>query len=174
MTNQTIETILARRSIRRFDPTRQISREEAGKLLECACAAPSAGGRRPWHFIVVDDRGLLDKLAEIHPYASMLKTAPLAVIVCGETEREGKQLSWWEEDCSAAMQNILLAAEALSLGAVWLGVRHGADGLEGRIGALFSVPAGVAVLGAAAIGSPAETKDPHNGVDAWCLHVNKW
>ena len=174
MTNQTIETILARRSIRRFDPSRPISRETVRKLLECACAAPSAGGRRPWHFIAVEDRPLLDKLSDIHPYSAMLKTAAAAVVICGETERGGEPLVWWEEDCSAAMENLLLAAEALALGAVWLGVRHGKDGLEMRVRELLEVPAAVAVLGIAAIGFPAETKDPHSGVDACCLHVNKW
>jgi nitroreductase len=174
MTNQTVDAILARRSIRRFDAERSVDRKTVSLLLECACAAPSAGNRRPWHFIVVDERRILDQLSELHPYAGMLKTAPLAVAVCGETRRGDKTLDWWEEDCSAAMENLLLAAEALSLGAVWLGVRHGAGELENRIRTALGVPDPVAVLGIAAIGWPSETKDPHSGVDAGCLHVNKW
>ena len=137
-------------------------------------AAPSAANSRAWHFVVVDNRPTLDAIGEAHPYGKMLYQAPLAVVVCGDPRKSDLARLYWEEDCSAAMENLLLAAEALALGAVWLGVRHGKDGLEMRVRELLEVPADVAVLGIAAIGFQAETKDPHSGVDACCLHVNKW
>jgi nitroreductase len=172
--NKAIENILSRRSIRRFDPAAKIPREHVELLLECACAAPSAHNYRPWQFIVVEDRERLDKIRAIHPYSAMLKEAPLAIIVCGYTRCGDKTYPFWEEDCSAAMQNMLLAANATGLGSVWLGVRHGKEGLEEKIKALHDVPEDVAVLGIAALGHPLETKDPHKGVDPCVIHVNKW
>ena len=82
-------------------------------------AAPSASNRKPWHFVVVKDRQTIDALAEAHPYGKMLFEAPLCIAVCGDIELS--ELSW-VQDCSAATENLLLAATALSLGAVWLGV----------------------------------------------------
>ena len=169
-----IDVILGRRSIRKFISDTPVPKEDIRLILSCACAAPSAANRRPWHFILTDDRETLKKISEIHPYSKMLDGAAFAIVVCGEKERGGKELLWWEEECSAAMQNILLSCEALGLGAVWLGVRHGADSLEERIKALLEIPDFAAVLGIAAAGWPAETKDPHSGIDPASLHINKW
>ena len=113
-------------------------------------------------------------MADLHPYGKMLKTAALAIVVCSETEREDKVLRYWEEDCSAAMQNILLSANALGFGSVWLGAKRGDNDLEGRLKSLLNVPAGIALMGIAAIGRALETKDPHKGIDPHSLHSNKW
>ena len=173
MTNQAISTILARRSIRRFDAERPVDRKIVSLLLECACAAPSAGNRRPWHFIVVDERAVLDKLSVLHPYAGMLKTAPLAVVVCGDPEKNDFARLYWEEDCSAAMENLQVAAHALGLGSVWLGVRHTPE-REQAVRHILGIPQGIAVLGIAAIGYPDEVKPPHEGIDPGSLHLNRW
>ena len=171
---EAIDNILTRRSIRRFDPTKHIDDAYVKIILECACAAPSANNYHPWHFIVVESRETLDSIADLHPYGKMLKTAALAIVVCSETEREGKVLRYWEEDCSAAMQNILLSANALGFGSVWLGAKRGDNDLEGRIKSLLNVPAGIALMGIAAIGRALETKDPHKGIDPHSLHSDKW
>ena len=171
--NTAVENILARRSIRRFDPSREVPGELREILLECACAAPSAHNYRPCHFIVVDGRERLNHLAEVHPYGKMLSAATLAIIVCGMTKGE-VEYSYWEEDSSAAMQNILLAAGAVGLGSVWLGVRHAPGGLEATLKGMFGVPSDVAVLGIAAIGWPLAAKDPHKGIEPHVVHVNKW
>lgn len=171
--NPAIENILSRRSIRKFDLTKEVSNKLRTLLIECACAAPSAHNYKPWHFIVVDGRDRLDALAEVHPYGKMMSTATLAIVVCGTTHGE-VDYSYWEEDCSAAMQNILLAANAVGLGSVWLGVRHAPDGLEGQLKELLGVPTEVAILGIAAIGCPQTTKDPHKGIQPHVVHVNKW
>ena len=128
---EAIDNILTRRSIRRFDPSKHVDDACVKMILECACAAPSANNYHPWHFVVIDKREILDRMAELHPYGKMLKTAVLAIVVCAETEREGKVIRYWEEDCSAAMQNMLLSANALGLGSVWLGVKRGDNDLEG-------------------------------------------
>lgn len=171
---EAIDNILSRRSIRRFDPSRPIEDLSLKIILECACAAPSANNFRPWHFVVIDKREILDRMAELHPYGKMLKTAAVAIAVCAETEREGKILRYWEEDCAAAMQNILLSANALELGSVWLGVKRGDNDLEGRLKSLLNVPTEISFMAIAAIGWPIETKDPHKGIDPHSLHSNKW
>ena len=92
-------------------------------LLRAAMAAPSAVNRQPWAFVVVDDRELLRELAGALPFAKMAARAPLAVVVCGDLSRNpGASGDWWVMDASAASENLLLAAHALGLGAVWTGV----------------------------------------------------
>lgn len=169
-----INNIMSRRSIRRFDSSKPVDNASVKIILECACAAPSANNFHPWHFLVVDKREILESMAELHPYGKMLKTAPLAIVVCAETEREGRILKYWEEDCSAAMQNILLAANAIGLGSVWLGAKRGDNGLEEKLKSLLNVPMNIALMSIAAIGWPLETKDPHKGIDPHSLHSNKW
>ncbi|MDL2298827.1 nitroreductase family protein [Synergistaceae bacterium OttesenSCG-928-D05] len=172
--NPAIQNILSRRSIRRYDADKEVPQEMRRILVECACAAPSAHNFKPWHFILIDEREKLNAIADAHPYGKMLKTATLAIAVCGEAKDEDRDLSYWEEDCAAAMQNILLAANALSLGSVWLGVRHAPNALEDRIKALCDIPEDIALMGIAAIGFPMETKDPHKGIDPASIHLNKW
>ena len=172
--SQAILNILSRRSIRRFDQSRSVDAEIIELIIECACAAPSANNSHPWHYIIIDKREILDAVADTHPYGKMLKTAVLAIAVCSELECDDKPLRYWEEDCSAAMENILLAANALELGAVWLGVKHGDNNLEGKLKTMLNVPDRIALMGIAAIGWPLETKDPHKGIDAHSLHMNKW
>ena len=167
-----IQALLGRRSIRRFEE-RLVEEDTVALLLECACAAPSAANNRPWHFVVVDDRGKLDALGSAHPYGKMLFQAPLAVVVCGDPEKSDMSRLYWEEDCSAAMENLLVAAWALGLGSVWLGVRHAA-GREEAVRQLLEVPGHVAVLGIAALGYPGEDKDPHAGIDPGVVHQNTW
>lgn len=171
---QAIDNILSRRSIRRFDPSKPVGDSLVKVMLECACAAPSGNNCRPWHFIVINDRKTLDAMAETKLYAKMLKTATLAIAVCSETEIEGRPIRYWEADCSAEMQNILLSSCALGLGSVWIGVSRGDDSLEDRLKSLLNVPDKIALMAIAAIGWPLETKDPHKGIDPHSLHINKW
>ncbi|MDW7754170.1 MAG: nitroreductase family protein, partial [Brevefilum sp.] len=117
---RTLEAIFTRRSVRDFkhDP---VSDNDLNDLLRAAMQAPSAKNEQPWHFIVIDDPEILHAIPEFHPYSKMLMDAPLAILVCSDRKLETKRASWLQ-DCSAATQNILLAAHALGLGAVWLGI----------------------------------------------------
>lgn len=118
--NPAYQNILTRVSVRRFtDET--VSNEQLTAILHAAMAAPSGVNKQPWEFIVVDDRGLLKQLADALPYAKMTAKAPIAIVVCGNKERQlpGVDDNLWEQDCSAASENILLAAHALGLGGVW-------------------------------------------------------
>ncbi|AER66127.1 nitroreductase [Thermovirga lienii DSM 17291] len=170
--NETIQNILARRSIRRFQE-KQVEREKVKLIVECAFAAPSAGNSRPAHFIIVEDKKVLRSLGEAHPFGKMLKACPLAIVVCGDPTQSDLASLYWEEDCSAAMENILLASQALGLGSVWLGVQHNPQ-VEFAVKEILSVPSHIKVLGIAAIGYPAEKKDPHEGILDGKVHLNKW
>lgn len=168
-----LDGIRARRSVRSYSG-RPVEQDKIDLLLECACAAPSANNRRPWRFVVIRDRENLNALAEVHPYGKMLFQAPLALAVCGAVLHDGRENPWWEEDCAAAMQNILLAAEGLGLSSVWLGVCRGRDGLPGKIEALLRTPQDVRVMGIAAVGYGAERKPPHRGIDEGVVHLERW
>ena len=117
-----MEHILARRSIRKFTDE-PVDPALIRKLLEAAMAAPSASDRRPWEFVVVRDSEALRRLRRGLPFGR--QNAPLAIVVCGNKRRAlpGPAQSFWVHDCSAAMENLLLAAHGLGLGAVWVGVQ---------------------------------------------------
>jgi nitroreductase len=109
-----------RKSVRHFTG-QQVSKEQIGTLLRAGMAAPTAANRQPWVFYVVTQRETLNELGEQLPYAKMLSQAGTAIVVCGDMEKAGnlKEKAYWVQDCAAASQNILLAAESLGLGAVW-------------------------------------------------------
>ena len=164
--------IRGRRSIRRFKKT-PVEPQFVESMIECALSAPSAGNSRPAHFIVVDDPDLLKTLDGSAARGRMLYSAPLAVVVCADPSRSELAAMYWEQDCAAAMQNLLLAAHALGLAGVWLGVRHD-PARERALRDVLDIPQSVNVLGVAAMGYPLETRDPHKGVEPGFLHVNRW
>jgi nitroreductase len=118
-----VEGFNMRRSIRNFKPGAEISGQQIKLLLEAAMMAPSASNTRPWEFYVIKSRNKLDELAAAHPYAKMLTTASLAIIVCAlpETQRDLAS-GFFPQDCAAATQNILIQASAMGLGSCWCGV----------------------------------------------------
>ena len=150
---EAMETILSRRSVRSYLP-RPVPREAIRKLLEGAMSAPSAGNQQPWHFLVIDDRKILDAMPSVHPYSQMLREAPLAILICGDLELE-KHKGFWVQDCSAAAQNLLLAAHAQNLGAVWLGVYPREDRVTG-FQKMFGLPRNLVPFCIVSIGYPAE------------------
>jgi len=148
-----MEALRTRRSIRKFED-RPVPGETVRQVLDAAMMAPSAGNAQPWQFVVVDDRALLEDVAAIHPFVKMAPQAPLGILVCGDLSKE-KYAGYWVQDCSAAMQNLLLAAHGLGLGAVWTGVHP----MEDRVAAyrkLFNLPGHVIPLGFAPLGWPAQ------------------
>jgi len=169
MAKELIKTILARRSIRKYT-AEPVSERDIKTLLEAAMAAPSASNRKPWHFVVVTNRQTLDKLASVHPHGKMLFEAPLCIAVCG-----AKTISprYWVQNCSAATENLLLAATALGLGAVWLGV-HPREGRVGPIRKVLKIPETIVPLNLVSIGHPAEEKDPRTQYDELRVHHEHW
>jgi nitroreductase len=153
-----LDLLLARRSIRRYTPE-DVSSEDQQKLIDAAFAAPSANNAKPWHFVVVRDAATRAELSRVHQWASMCVRAPLVIAVLGRADS-----TWWIEDCSAASENILLEAQSLGLGAVWVGIRDEATegyGDERRALEILGAPAQTwRCLCLIAVGHPAETKAP--------------
>lgn len=164
-----LEFIFARRSIRAYTGE-QVTDEEITSLLKAAMAAPSSRNRKPWHFIVIRERETLKKLSEVHPYASMLPGAACAIAVCGD-----KRISpdYWTQDCSAATENILIAAASLGLGAVWLGC-HPRQERESAIKEVLGAPEHIGILSLIAVGRPAEEKEPRTQYDGSRVHYERW
>ncbi|KKM66591.1 hypothetical protein LCGC14_1479630 [marine sediment metagenome] len=165
------EAIYGRRSIRRYTD-QPVSEGIIEELLKAAMAAPSANNGQPWHFVVMDDRAILDAVPKWHPYASMVKYAPLAIAVCADT-RGGKSEAYWVQDCSAATQNLLLAAHAKGLGAVWLGIYPEEERVKDAQ-KLLALPEDVIPLAIVALGHPAAQKPPNDRFDAGRVHRNRW
>ena len=166
-----IEAIMTRRSVRRFRDA-PVPEQVVRTLLEAAMAAPSAGDQRDWHFVVIDDRSLLERVPDVHPYASMVPDAPLAILVCGDLSRES-HAGYWVQDCAAATENLLLAARALGLGAVWLGVYPREDRVAG-LRRLLSLPEHVVPLALVPVGHPAQDQGPEDRFDATKVSRNRW
>lgn len=169
MNERFLDTIFARRSIRKY--TQELVEEKKiDMLLKAAMAAPSASNRKPWQFVVVTERETLDALAEAHPYGKMLFDAPLCISVCGDlTEME----QYWVQDCSAATESLLLAATALGLGAVWLGV-YPRDQRVAAVRTTLALPDHITPLNLISIGHPAEEKEPRTQYDESRVHWERW
>jgi nitroreductase len=166
-----LETILTRRSIRTYT-TQKVSDEIIEKLIEASVSAPSAGNQQPWHFIVIDNREILDKIPDFHPNAKMLKKAQRAILVCGDLNLE-KYKGYWILDCSSATQNILLAAHALGLGSCWLGVYPREDRIK-HLKELFKLPENIVPFSIISLGYTNEKQDKVKRETKSRTHENKW
>lgn len=172
MENEALRNILTRRSIREYTD-QAVEEEKIRLLLKAAMAAPSARNSQPWDFVVLTKRAAIDELANFSPYVSMLKEAPLAIVVCGRTDAETGSPDYWVIDCSAAVQNILLAAHALGLGAVWLGVYPRPE-RQAALKELLKLPDNVVPHSAISIGYPAEQKEPSQRFKEERVHYEAW
>ena len=148
-----LHAIRTRRSVRRFED-KAVPEELLRELLAAAMNAPSARNSQPWHFVVIDDRKLLAQAATINPNAWMAAQAPMAILVCGDLDLE-KSPGYWMMDCAAAVENLLLAAHALGLGAVWTGIYPRENRIEG-FRQLLGIPERVVPHSLVVIGYPAE------------------
>ncbi len=173
MPHLAIDNLFARRSIRKYTDE-PVSRAQLDTLLQAAMAAPSAGNRKPWQFVVVTDPALLARLAEPHPHGKMLPGAPLCIVPCGVLAlAHPDSAEFWVQDLSAATQNILLAATGLGLGAVWCGV-HPVEERVRSAREILGIPPEIVPFAYIAIGRPAEDKPPRTQYDAERVHVNRW
>lgn len=155
-----LDNIATRTSIRDYE-ARPVEKENIEKMLRAAMAAPTAMNKQPWHFVVVDQRNVLDALAGTNPYAKMLKKAPLAIVVCGNTDKmiEGGGRDFWIQDASAATENLLLAAHAMGLGAVWTGAYPSEERCI-SISKVLSLSDNLIPLNMIVVGYPAEHPQP--------------
>ena len=161
-------SIFSRRSIRVYSDE-PVTEADLQSLLEAGMAAPSASNRKPWYFVVVTERETLNALAKAHPYGKMLTRASAAIAVCGDPSIS----AWWVQDCSAATENILIAAAALDLGAVWLG-SHGNPEREQAMREVLGVPESIGILSLLSIGHPAEQKNARTQYNARRVFRNQW
>jgi len=149
------ELIDKRRSVRKFQPDKPVTKEQINQLLDAAMSAPSACNSRPWEFIAVTRRETLDEIVKIHPFTKMCKTAGAAIIVTA-TPQEGIPGGFFPQDCAAATQNILLEAVALGLGSCWCGV-YPKEELINSFRKLLNIGEPKIPFCVIAIGTPAET-----------------
>jgi nitroreductase len=168
---ETFEAIITRRSIRQFS-TDPVDDQICLNLLEAGMQAPSAHNAQPWHFVLIDKRDVLFKISQIHPYAGMLNHAPLAIAVCGDLRIE-KNIEYLGLNCAAATENILLAAHALNLGAVWLGIYPRKERMN-ELSKLLNLPEKVPPITLIAIGKAAEKKPAENRFKQDRIHKNEW
>ena len=171
MDNIVLDNILARTSIRSYQD-RPVEQDKIEKLLRAGMAAPSAVDKRPWHFIVVTDRQVLDGLAQANPNAGMAARAPLAIVVCGDKTRALTRVpDYWVQDASAAAENILLAAHGMGLGAVWTGTYPVAERVE-KVSAVLNLPEHIIPFCTIVIGYPERYQAPKDKWDEGNISYN--
>jgi len=166
-----LETILTRRSVRRFAET-PVTDTHLETVLRAAMAAPSAGNERPWRFVVVRNRAALERLSRTTPFAKPLATAPVGIVVCAD-RRALRYPGFWPIDCSAAIENLLLAAHATGLGGVWIGV-HPIGPFKLAVGRAVGVPRRVTPVAMIALGYPEAVPDAVDRYDAGYVHAERW
>lgn len=166
-----LQAITTRRSIRKYTG-KPVSDRDLETLLKAGFQAPSAHNRQPWHFIVLRDKSTLEKIAHFHPYAKMLPQAGCGIVVCGDSEKQTR-IGFLVSDCSAAIQNMLLAAHGIGLGAVWCGL-YPEPGLMEPTSELLSLPPGIIPIGLAVVGYKNEQKEPADRYDKSKIHIEHW
>ena len=134
--------------------------------------APSAGNQQPWHFVIITDRKIITEIPKFSPYAQMAEKAPLSILVCGDASND-RFGPLWMQDCSAATQNILLAAKALGIGAVWTAAYPREDRVEG-FRKLFKLPKNIMPFALIPMGYPDEDPKKEISYREERVHLNKW
>lgn len=174
-TSSVYDNILARKSVRSFTDE-PVSQGAVDSLLRAAMAAPSGRDMRPWKFVAIDSRPVLDSLMSALPYAKMLASAPVAIVVCADlsvVDDKGKPSANWVMDCSAATENLLLCAESMRLGAVWTGV-YPYEERQAAVSAVLGLPQHVVPLCLVPVGHPAGNPQPKDKYVPDNIRYNHW
>ena len=168
-----MEAIMTRTSVRQYTDE-VVTPEQIAQLERAAMAAPTACNAQPWEIIAITDPEVLAKIPAAHPHAAMAAKAPLAFVICGtDNGLEGLGKEYWVQDCSAATENLLLAAHAMGLGAVWCGVYPIPERVS-AIKELLSIPEGVTPLNVVVVGHPTGPTRPKDKWKVEKLHQNRW
>jgi nitroreductase len=171
--NPKLDRIFARRSVRQYKKA-EVADGLIRDLLEAAMAAPSAAAKDPWHFVVVRDKAILKRITDGLPNGKMLADAAIGIVVCGDmTRAHGQELSYLLQDCSAAIENLLVAASALGLGACWLGV-HPRPERVAHVRSVLKIPDSVIPMSVLAVGWPAEQPPPRTRYTDAAVHKDTW
>lgn len=166
-----LEAILTRCSIRKYTGEK-LNEEQWETIFRAGFAAPSAHNIQPWHFIRIDEEALLEKIAQSHPYAKMLTQAGGAILTCADINLQ-KTEGFAVEDCSAAIQNMLIAINGLELGGVWIGIYPVKELIE-MMKRLLNLPEHIVPIGLMAVGYKATTRGPIDKYDETKIHKNGW
>lgn len=166
-----LEAIFTRRSIRKYKD-KKISEEKIKILLSDAMNAPTAVNQQPWVFVVIDDKKILNEIQSFHPNAKMLKAVDKAILICRDKNRE-KIKNYWTLDCSAATENLLIAARALELGACWLGIYPRDERIE-ALKKLLDLPEYIIPFSLISLGFPDEESKEIDRFEESRIHYSKW
>jgi len=174
MENKAIENIMTRVSVREFTGEK-ISAEQVETLLRAAMAAPSAINKQPWAFIVITDDSIIAKLGEALPYSRCSNKPACAFIPCGDLSKAipGEMGAFWINDVSAATENLLLAAHAMGLGAVWTGL-HPDMNRATMVQQMLGLPEHIIPLCVVPVGIPAEHPEVKDKFKPENIHYNAW
>jgi len=172
--NDALSVIHSRKSVRQYTGEK-VSRDDLVTLLKAGMAAPSAVNKQPWVFVAVTDGATLVRLAEKLPYTKMIVKAGACIVVCGDMSKalSGAEREFWIQDCSAASENILLAAESMGLGAVWSGMYPLQDRVD-HVRSVLGLPDTVIPLNIIAVGRPQGVEKPQNKFNEANIHWEKW
>lgn len=172
--NPAIENIMTRTSIRDYQD-RKVEDEKVEQIIRAAMAAPSAGNKQPWRFIVIKDKKTLEAISGNFKSMKMAAKAPLAIVVCGDMKATfpGDGTDYWVEDASAATENLLLAAHSLGLGAVWCGIYPMPDRVA-LLKEMLDIPDDIIPLNVVPVGYPAESPEPKDKWNPDEIHYETW
>lgn len=165
------DAIINRRSIRKFQE-RKVDDKIVREILEYAMYAPSAKNEQPWHFVIIKNRETLHLIEQQHPFAKMLKSAPLAIAVCGELKSENQE-RYWMLDCSLATQNLMLGAYDMGLGSVWVSIYPRKDRVD-LLKDVLKLPDDIMPLALIPIGYPDESKKTPQRFKDEKIHLEKF
>jgi nitroreductase len=160
-----LDFICRRRSVRRYQK-KEIPKETLDFLMKTAMAAPSGNNVQPWEFVIVQDPPTKEALSRVHSWVHMAAGASAAIVVLGD-----KGTEWWEDDCAAATENLLLAAANLGLGAVWCGIK---ESQAPAVRKILGIPGKLEVLCIIPIGYPAESPPPHTKYRRDKIHWDRY
>lgn len=172
--NITVDNILTRSSVRAYTD-QSVSEEQIDTLLRAAMSAPTAVNKQPWQFLVITDRATLDSIAANFKNIHMAQHAPAAIVVCGNLDKalEGDAQAYWIQDCSAATENLLLAAHGMGLGAVWCGIYPIQERVQ-QLREMLSIPSHLVPLNVIPVGYPKAPQKPKDKYDPERIHFNRF
>ena len=172
--NTTIADIMTRTSVRAYSG-QEVENEKIDTLLRAAMAAPTAGNKQPWRFVVINDKAILNAIGTNFKTMTMAKEASVAVVMCGDTTAtfKGDAQDYWIEDVSASSENLLLAAHAMGLGAVWCGIYPQMDRVR-EFSQMLNLPGNIIPMACICIGYPAGETTPKDKWKPEYIHYNSW